>query len=107
MPTCWFVLLRYFLRVDDVLSEISDTRMFYEFETPHILVEHTIRKGNLADLKVSKLIHMKILYKFVIIVIIALNFQLSPHVVIDPNVLSQHLPMTSQTLNKIVLPNKS
>ncbi|XP_077293315.1 TIP41-like protein [Arctopsyche grandis] len=80
MPSCWFVLLRYFLRVDDVLSQINDTRMFYELDSPHILVEHTSRNGDLASLK------------------------LPPHVVTDPNELAQRLPITSQSLNKIVLP---
>lgn len=60
MPSCWFVLLRYFLRVDDVLSQINDTRMFYELDSPHILVEHTSRNGDLASLKVTlfKLINL-------------------------------------------------
>lgn len=31
MPTCWYVLMRYWLRVDDVLIRCNDTRVFCAF----------------------------------------------------------------------------
>eukprot|EP00252_Welwitschia_mirabilis_P018188 TRINITY_DN40443_c0_g1_i1.p1 TRINITY_DN40443_c0_g1~~TRINITY_DN40443_c0_g1_i1.p1 ORF type:complete len:308 (-),score=61.92 TRINITY_DN40443_c0_g1_i1:223-1146(-) len=31
MPTCWFLLLRFWLRVDGVLMRVRDTRMFCSF----------------------------------------------------------------------------
>ncbi|XP_057864826.1 TIP41-like protein isoform X2 [Cryptomeria japonica] len=33
MPTCWFLLLRFWLRVDGVLMRLRDTRMYCTFES--------------------------------------------------------------------------
>eukprot|EP01018_Ginkgo_biloba_P006674 Gb_14468 [translate_table: standard] len=33
MPTCWFLLLRFWLRVDGVLMRVRDTRMYCAFES--------------------------------------------------------------------------
>ncbi|KAF5308104.1 hypothetical protein FQR65_LT00647 [Abscondita terminalis] len=41
MPTSFFVLLRYFLRVDGVLVRINDTRYFHDFATDYVLKEYT------------------------------------------------------------------
>jgi type 2A phosphatase activator TIP41 len=37
MPSCWFVLLRFFLRIDKQLVKIRDTRYFCEF-SEHVVV---------------------------------------------------------------------
>jgi type 2A phosphatase activator TIP41 len=39
MPDSWFVLVRYYLRVDNVVVRIFDTRMYHEFGTNFILRE--------------------------------------------------------------------
>ncbi len=39
MADCFFVLLRYYLRVDEVLVRIFDTRIFHSFDTNHLLRE--------------------------------------------------------------------
>jgi WD40 repeat protein len=44
MPTCWLLLLRHWLRVDGVLTRISDTRVFHEFGSPHIVREHSVKE---------------------------------------------------------------
>jgi len=36
MSNCWYVLLRFFLRVDGVQVRIFDTRIFHEFGTDYI-----------------------------------------------------------------------
>ena len=33
MPRCWYVLLRFFLRVDKVLVKLRETRLFCPFST--------------------------------------------------------------------------
>lgn len=33
MPRCWYVLLRFFLRVDQVLVKLRETRLFCPFST--------------------------------------------------------------------------
>ena len=52
MPSGFFVLLRYYLRVDDVLIRINDTRLYYEKENGYILREFTSKESKAKDLKV-------------------------------------------------------
>ena len=44
MPSCWFVLLRYWLRVDGVLMRMRDTRCFHAFGTKKIIREHSVKE---------------------------------------------------------------
>lgn len=53
MPSYWYVLLRYFLRVDDVLVRSNETRMFHMLESEHVLREYTVKEAYTKDLKVS------------------------------------------------------
>jgi type 2A phosphatase activator TIP41 len=39
MADCFFVLLRYFLRVDEVLVRLYDTRVFGSFDSNYLLRE--------------------------------------------------------------------
>lgn len=39
MPSCWFVLLRFFLRIDKQLVKIRDTRYFHQFSKRVMLRE--------------------------------------------------------------------
>lgn len=39
MNDCFYVLLRYYLRVDEVLVRIFDTRIFHSFNTNFIVRE--------------------------------------------------------------------
>ncbi|KAI8622821.1 TIP41-like family-domain-containing protein [Chytriomyces sp. MP71] len=48
MPSCFLILLRFFLRVDNVLFRIHDTRIFHAFDSPHILREYSTRECNYA-----------------------------------------------------------
>ena len=54
MPTFFFVLLRFYLRVDGVLCRIIDTRLFGDRAQPEILREFSVREANLKELKVSR-----------------------------------------------------
>lgn len=55
MPSGFFILLRFFLRVDDVLIRINDTRFHYEIENNFILKEYTSKEAT-----VQKLQHVRI-----------------------------------------------
>jgi len=44
MGDCWFALLRHYLRVDDVLIRIYDTRYYHEFGKNYILREFQVRE---------------------------------------------------------------
>lgn len=44
MPSSFFVLLRFYLRVDNVMVRLNDTRVFHDFETNYLLREYTNRE---------------------------------------------------------------
>lgn len=44
MADCFFGLIRNYLRVDDVLIRILDTRIYYQFDWGYILRDHTHRE---------------------------------------------------------------
>ncbi|CAH2062883.1 unnamed protein product, partial [Iphiclides podalirius] len=50
MPSYWYVLLRYFLRVDDVLVRSHETRMFHMLNANYILREFTAKESTAKDL---------------------------------------------------------
>lgn len=48
MPTCFFLLMRYFLRVDGLLARIHDTRLFHECGTDYLLREYREKESSLG-----------------------------------------------------------
>jgi len=59
MPSGFYVLLRLFLRVDEVMVRVIDTRYHHEFGTTYVLREFTEKEATLAELKVRSLIFPK------------------------------------------------
>ena len=53
MPTNFFILLRYFLRVDNVMLRVNDTRIYHEFGQRYLLREYTSREAKVKDIRVS------------------------------------------------------
>lgn len=55
MPSCWFVLMRYWLRVDKVMLRVRETRLFCDFSKPEtagqVLREVTWREGTFDELR--------------------------------------------------------
>lgn len=51
MPSGFYILLRYFLRVDNVLIRINDTRFHYEKGNDYILKEFSHREAKVEQLK--------------------------------------------------------
>lgn len=51
MPSGFFILLRHFLRVDNVLLKIHDTRFHYEIGNNYIFKEFTMRGASYEELK--------------------------------------------------------
>lgn len=45
MPSCWFVLLRYWLRVDGVIIRLRDTRCFHAFGSSVVIREHSYKEA--------------------------------------------------------------
>jgi type 2A phosphatase activator TIP41 len=46
MPSCFLVLQRFFLRVDDVLFRINDTRLYHEFGKDYFVREYTSKDAH-------------------------------------------------------------
>lgn len=51
MADCFYVLVRYYLRVDGVLVRIYDTRIFHDFKTNEILREFWYKEATYDELR--------------------------------------------------------
>lgn len=51
MPSGFYILLRYFLRVDNVLIRMNETRYYFENGKNFILKEYTSREATQDQLK--------------------------------------------------------
>lgn len=78
MPSGFYVLLRFFLRVDNVLIRMNETRYHWETHTDFILKEYTSREANYERLK-----------------------NVPPALYISPNEIADHLPVI-QRVNEIL-----
>ncbi|KAL4608724.1 TIP41-like protein-like [Arapaima gigas] len=81
MPTSFFVLLRFFLRVDGVLIRINDTRVYHEAGKNYMLREFSTRESKISVLK-----------------------HVPPALYTDPNEIAQHLPLKLTECEKLEFP---
>lgn len=51
MKDCWFGLLRSYLRIDNVLVRIVDTRIFYEFGKNYIIRNFSVKENSYIEIK--------------------------------------------------------
>jgi type 2A phosphatase activator TIP41 len=51
MGNCFFVLLRSYVRVDQVLVRIMDTRVFHEFGESYLLRDFSLREATYDELR--------------------------------------------------------
>ncbi|ORZ15475.1 TIP41-like family-domain-containing protein [Lobosporangium transversale] len=51
MPSCFLILLRFFLRVDDVLFRIHDTRIYHRFGTNAVVRECSTRESSYKEIR--------------------------------------------------------
>ncbi|KAK8557552.1 hypothetical protein V6N13_007900 [Hibiscus sabdariffa] len=88
MPSSWFLLLRFWLRVDGVLMRLRDTRMhcvFDESANPVILRERCWREGSFQALS-------------------AKGYPTDSASYSDPSVISQRLPVIMHQTQKLIIP---
>ncbi|XP_065158009.1 TIP41-like protein [Atheta coriaria] len=78
MPTSFFVLLRFFLRVDNVMVRINDTRLFHDMSTNYVLREYTNRECSVKE------VHLPL------------------PVFGDPNILQAHMPVKTSLYEKLI-----
>uniref|UniRef100_A0A158R610 TIP41-like protein n=1 Tax=Syphacia muris TaxID=451379 RepID=A0A158R610_9BILA len=83
MPNFFFLLARFYLRVDEVIVRICDTRVFGERGSHYILREWTERESMYTNLESQ---------------VMALEN------VLDPNVVWQYLPVVKLHSTKLLLP---
>ncbi|XP_018556437.1 TIP41-like protein isoform X2 [Lates calcarifer] len=81
MPTSFFLLLRFFLRVDGVLIRINDTRLYHEAGKNYMLREFSTRESKIAELK-----------------------NVPAALYTDPNEIAQHLTLKLTVCEKLELP---
>ncbi|XP_064399433.1 TIP41-like protein [Halichondria panicea] len=83
MASGFFILSRFFLRVDGVLVRMNESRFYHQAGTDHILREYTSKEAKIADLKVH------------------------PSLLTDPNKLGSVLPTKELTIHKITIPKQT
>ncbi|XP_076876146.1 TIP41-like protein isoform X2 [Brachyhypopomus gauderio] len=81
MPSSFFVLLRFFLRVDGVLIRINDTRLYHQAGQNYMLREFSTRENQVSALQ-----------------------HLPPALYTDPNEIAQHLSLKLTQCEKLELP---
>ncbi|CAK8672464.1 unnamed protein product [Clavelina lepadiformis] len=82
MPSCFFLLMRFYLRVDGVLSRIHDTRWYHEFGTNHLIREYTEKEKAIKEMR-----------------------HISPAVLTDANAMDQILDLKQEIFEKVVFGN--
>ncbi|KAJ3219891.1 hypothetical protein HK099_004537 [Clydaea vesicula] len=53
MDDCFFILLRFFLRLDNVLFRINDTRIYHEFDKTYLIKEFSSTEADYSLVKQS------------------------------------------------------
>jgi hypothetical protein len=84
MPSCFLVLLRFWLRVDGVLIRLRDTRLFHEFDTDYVLREYQAREESFESLVKRGLPKSSAYYK-------------------DPDAISKKIRVVDSVMEKITL----
>jgi len=80
MPSGFFILLRFFLRVDGVLIKLHDTRIYFEVGNPYFLRQYQTREQSFDKLE-----------------------HLEGNILGDANLVYPHLPVTSEVNEKVML----
>lgn len=80
MQSSFFLLLRFFLRVDGVLIRINDTRIYHEAGSNHMLREYSSKEKKIPDL------------------------DLKPHEMTDPVAVDKLLDVKVQTFERLEFP---
>ena len=87
MPARLLLLVRFFMRLDDVVFRIRDTRVFVEFGTGEVIREYTAREEKYKEVR-RKLAGRK---------------EDVLAIMRDPNRLAEHIPVVEQTLEGVKL----
>ncbi|XP_046583313.1 LOW QUALITY PROTEIN: TIP41-like protein [Haliotis rubra] len=83
MPSSFFILLRFFMRVDNVMIRINDTRIYHQGGQNYILEVSSQSKDDKVE-----------------------NLKVSSHLFTDPNEINKHLPLRAETFEKLEFPEE-
>lgn len=87
MPDRLLLLCRFFLRLDDVIFRIRDTRIFVEFATGEVIREYTAREEQFETVRRQ----------------LAITREDVPALMRDANKLSELVPIVQKSIERIVL----
>jgi len=87
MPDRLLLLCRFFMRLDDVLFRIRDTRVFVEFATGEVIREYTAREEQFEKVRRQ----------------LAIVREDVPALMRDANKLSELVPIVEKQIDRIVL----
>lgn len=80
MPTSFYILQRFFLRVDNVVIRVYDTRIHHECDKNYMIREYTEKEGLVSELKCP------------------------PRLFTEPNEIANHLPVKKLLVEKLTFP---
>ncbi|CAH1798915.1 unnamed protein product [Owenia fusiformis] len=80
MPSSFFILMRFYMRVDGVLIRTNDTRVYHQAGSNYMLREYTSKESKMSDLKVEG------------------------HLLTDTNLIGEHLKLTHEQFEKLEFP---
>nr|XP_022344260.1 TIP41-like protein [Crassostrea virginica] len=80
MPSGFFILLRFFMRVDNVMIRVNDTRLHYQAGKNYMLREFSTKDDQVKDIKASQ------------------------HLFTDPNEIANHLTLRTEVFEKLQFP---
>ena len=81
MPNSFYILQRFFLRVDNVVVRVNDTRIYHETNKKYLIREYTEKESLVKDLRCP------------------------PRVLTNPNELSNHLELKRSVIHRLDFPN--
>jgi type 2A phosphatase activator TIP41 len=87
MPARLLLLVRFFMRLDDVVVRIRDTRVYVEFDTNEVIREYTAREAPYEDIRKK----------------LAGRREDVLAIMRDPNLLAEHIPVVEKTLEGLKL----
>ena len=87
MPDRLLLLCRFFMRLDDVMFRIRDTRVFVEFATGEVIREYTAQEEKFETVRQK----------------LAITREDVPALMRDSNKLSQLLPVVEKTVERLIL----
>lgn len=99
MPSGFYILLNYFLRVDGVVIRMNGTRFHYEVGKNYIIKEFTAREAAFAKIR-----HVSVVTWFIILCSIwiwSVLLQIPPSVYTVPAEIEKHLTVILKTTQKV------